>query len=287
MNHLSGFILRAATPGDFQAVADVVVAGELAARGRSTLGADFVAGEWSLPGFGLETDACVAADDAGAVVGYAQAVFEEPNVVDSWGVVHPAYRGRGLGKALFDQIERRAHELLDGIDAPILRHKTDAGDQAAAAILRSRGLRPVRRFRTMERDLTAPIPTNPNTTNTANAAASARSAPLPPDVAVIGIDPAKDLPTVHAIINQSLAEHWGERPTEFEPWIEEHRADPAYYPTLWLLAAYQGEPAGALTMTARTPPRGSNISACCPGTAATGSPARCSADRSPCARSGD
>lgn len=143
---VSGYVLRAPRPGEFLAVVDLLVASELARTGRSARGADFVSSEWNLPGFDLGTDARLVTNKTGAAVGYAHAAFEEPNVVDSWGVVHPARRGRGVGTALFDWIEQRAGELLDGIDAPVFRHRTDAGDQGAAAILRSHGLRRVGHF---------------------------------------------------------------------------------------------------------------------------------------------
>lgn len=241
---LSRYTLRAPVPGDFPAVADLVVANELAGAGRSTLGADFVSSEWSLPGFHLGTDACLVVGKTGAVAGYAQAVFEAPNVVDSWGVVHPAHRGRGLGTALFAWIEQRARELLDAVDSPVFRHKASAGDHGAGAILRSRGLRPVRHFWHMEIDL-------------ADGGGAARDgrprigigSGIGLGIGVAGIDPEKDLPTVHAMIDEALTGHWGERSTGFEPWIEEQRGEPGYDPSLWLLATSDGEPVGALTMT--------------------------------------
>lgn len=234
MEQVYRYTLRAPTPGDFPAVVELVVANELASAGRSTLGADFVSGEWSLPGFNLGTDAILAAGKTGAVAGYVQVVLEAPNVVDSWGVVHPAHRSRGVGAALFDRIEQRARELLAGVDEPVFRHKATAGDLGASAILRSRGMRRVRHFWHMEIDLTAAVIAS-------RAGAS--------QIEVTGIDPDKDLPAVHAILDEALAGHWGERRAEFEPWIEEQRSTPGYDPTLWLLAAYDGEPAGALTMT--------------------------------------
>lgn len=226
----SGYALRAPVPGDFLSVVDVVVASERAKTGSSTLGADFVGGEWSLPGFNLSTDAFLVTNKTGAVVGYAQAVFEHPNVVDSWGVVHPARRGRGLGTALFERIEQRARELLNGIDDPVFRHKADAGDQGAAAILRSHGLRRVRHFWHMGIEL-----------------ADIQPASIPSRITVTRSDPDKDLPTVHAIINEAMAGHWGEQSTEFESWIGEQRAAPGFDPAIWLLARYDGEPAGVLT----------------------------------------
>ena len=41
----------------------------------------------------------VVTDGAGAIVGYAQARLDEPTVVESWGVVQPTLRGRGIGSS--------------------------------------------------------------------------------------------------------------------------------------------------------------------------------------------
>ena len=67
----------------------MVVADELDGAGQIVLGEDFVRGEWSRVG-DLATDAWVAVDSAGEIVGYAQVTLEEPDVARSWGVVHPS-----------------------------------------------------------------------------------------------------------------------------------------------------------------------------------------------------
>ena len=77
-----------------------------------------------------------------SIVGYAQARLDEPTVVESWGVVHPAHRGLGAGTSLFDEVEERATRLLDGHPAGRFRHSINAGDGAAVAMLHARGLRP-------------------------------------------------------------------------------------------------------------------------------------------------
>lgn len=227
----AGYRLRAPTPGDLNAVADVLIADELDGGGQIVLGVDFVGDEWSRADFDLATDAWVVADGAEAIVGYAQALREEPAVVESWGVVHPAHRGRGLGTSLMNLIEERASQLLAGLPSGRLRHAINAADQAAAAMLQARLLRPVRHFWHMQIDLTGPF----------------EPGPAPEGVEISGIEPASQLPAIHAIIDESFADHWGHQSEPFDRWAEEQTGSPSYDPALWLLATSQGQPAGALT----------------------------------------
>lgn len=79
----AGYRLRAPAPGDLDAVADVLIADELGEAGQIVLGTGFVRDEWGRAGFDLATDAWLVVDGAEAVVGYAQAMREEPAVVES------------------------------------------------------------------------------------------------------------------------------------------------------------------------------------------------------------
>src|SRR5512134_1581609 len=177
----AGYEVRAPRPADADAVGDVLVADQREHAAEPVLEAGFVREVWSRPGFDLAVDAWVVIDGSEAIVAYGQVRPEEPDLVGSWGVVHPEHRGRGIGSWLFDRIEARASELLADVPTPRFRHSVNAGDRAAESILRDRGMRPVRHFWHMQIDLTGPI----------------EPGPAPGGIEIAGIDPRDDLEAIH------------------------------------------------------------------------------------------
>jgi len=222
--------LRAATSDEIDLVAEVLIADELDDGGQVVLGADFLHGAWGRANFDLATDAWVVTDGGGAIVGYAQARLDEPTVVESWGVVHPLLRGRGIGSSLFHRVEERASQLLDGRPNGRFRHSINAGDRAAASMLRERGLRQVRHFWHMQIDL----------------AGGLEPGPTPDGIEIAAIDAPGDLPVVHAILVDAFVDDWG-HPEPFEAWVEEEATGPRFDPALWLLAKEDGQAVGTLT----------------------------------------
>jgi GNAT superfamily N-acetyltransferase len=152
----AGYELRAPTPGDLAAVADVFAAVDTGEAGEVVLDADLLRDEWSREGFDLASGAWVAIDRDGAVVGYMQTMLEEPNV-ECWGAVHPAHRGRGIGSALLDRAEQRASELMAGLPSPRFRFGIDGGDHGAEELIQGRGLRLAHHFWHMQIDLAGPV----------------------------------------------------------------------------------------------------------------------------------
>jgi mycothiol synthase len=226
----AGYELRAPTPGDLAAVADVFVAVDTGEAGVVVLDADLLRDEWSRAGFELASDAWVAIDRDGAVVGYMQTMLEEPNV-ECWGAVHPGHRGRGIGSALLDRAERRTSELMTGLPSPRFRFVIDGGDHGAEELVQSRGLRLAHHFWHMQIDLTGPV----------------EPGAAPDGVEISEVHPASDLPAVHAVLAEAFVDHWDYNSEPFDRWVEEHVDVARFDPTLWLLAHAAGEPVAALT----------------------------------------
>jgi mycothiol synthase len=231
MTTRSGYAIRAPERADLDAVADVFVADEIHEAGQVVLGADFVRDEWERPRFDLSSDAWVAVDREGTVVGYAQVTRDEAGVLESWGVVHPEHRARGVGSALLDRIERRVSDLAAASPSVRFRHAVNAGDLDAAAMLRARGLRPVRHFWHMQIDL----------------GGSPDPGAAPTGIQIASVGSRADLEAVHAVLDQAFAGDWGYHPEPFDRWLEEQANSPSHDPSLWLVARADGNAVGALT----------------------------------------
>lgn len=226
----TGYRLRSPAPSDLEAVAGVVMAGDLADDGWWTRGVDFVREQWSRVHFDPVADAWVAVDRTGTALGYGQAHRDAPGVVECWGVVHPAHRGRGIGSAVLDRIEARAAELMAGRPSYLIAHVVNASDRTAKALLRDRGLEPVHHFWHMQIDLPG---------------RAARDR-MPEGVDITRIAYPADLPAVHAVIAAAFAGVTSRDPEPFDRWAVQQRRSPSFDPSLWLLAIAESQPVGTL-----------------------------------------
>jgi mycothiol synthase len=231
----NGYELLAPTWDDLEPAAEVLAADDLDDAGQVVLDIGFLRGQWERFGFELTNDAWIALDAAGTVVGYGQVTRDEGDLAGSWGVVHPAHRGRGIGSALLGRIETRAIELTAGVRGARFRHSVNAGDEAAAAMLRSRGLHLVRHFWHMGIELSP----------------DAVAGPAPSGIAITPLRLQDDLRAVHAILDTAFADHWGYEPESFEHWAQDSTEGPDYDPALWRLAWEDRRLVGALTAVVR------------------------------------
>jgi mycothiol synthase len=128
--------------------------------------------------------------------------------VHAEGCVHPDHRRTGLGRAVLERTAARATELHrrrhPGLPGELLVAVHD-GNPGATALLADAGLRPVRYWFDMHRDLAEPPP----------------PAPLPDGLRLMAFDPALDAALDEALRlarNDAFAEHWGSVDRDESSW---------------------------------------------------------------------
>jgi mycothiol synthase len=126
------------------------------------------------------------------------------------GVVHPRWKGTGLGVQLLERSEaaarsRRAarmHQFVIGADA------------AAAALMTARGYRDVRHFFEMAIEQTEPPP--------------------PVDLPVETVR-EEDARAFHAALDEAFQDHWEHHSTPFDEWWSRHTSNPNLDLSVWFL----------------------------------------------------
>jgi mycothiol synthase len=126
------------------------------------------------------------------------------------GIVHPGWKGKGLGPQLVDRSEARAREH----GANRLHQVAFGPDEAARRMFAGRGYREVRRFYEMAIELEAA-----------------------PDVPEMGIEKLDlgDVEEFHAALDEAFHDHWEHHPTQFDEWWARHAANPNIDLSLWFV----------------------------------------------------
>jgi mycothiol synthase len=230
-----GYTVRAATRADFDSLVTMLHAADLADWGEPDFSAEFLEFEWSFPQMNLATDTWLVTQAAtGEPCAYAWLLArDEHRELDGWGVVHPEHRGRGLGSALLDRVERRAREhARDAPDAAgsTWRWGVIAPDVAAHRLLEARGLIEERHTWRMETRV------GPDT----------REPGALEGITIRPFDPSRDAAAVHAALEESFAAHYGYVGRSLEEWTALRIDRPTFDPSLWRVAeSGEGEVAGA------------------------------------------
>jgi mycothiol synthase len=207
-----GFSLRAATAGDRPAVCDVIAAANDHDGLPMVVTIEEVEQDLDDERVVLATDARVAVDAAGAVVGYAFTFHLPSEECEErcyiFGDVHPAWRRRGVGSALLTWGIERASQQLGASTHELPRYiRVDAYDYCEAdhRLFARHGFTPVRYFEELLRPL-SDLPPEP----ASGAIPGLRIIPWP-------VDRSEE---IRAEKNAAFADHWGSTPTSIENWIE-------------------------------------------------------------------
>jgi len=208
-------------------VADLIAARDLADfEERTPIGfsGDELREWWAIRPALLEKNALVAVR-GGEAVAYAAVDHEGSdlaNVLDE-SCVHPDYRGRGIGARLVEFAESWASER--NVPRLHMHAVTDEGRR----LFESRGFELIRFFWRMEVEFEAEPP----------------SPEVPAGFEIRAYDPGIDAAALHAMHQESFAEHWEFTPQSLEDWLEWRTTRGDYDPALWQLAVHGDEIAGA------------------------------------------
>ena len=138
-----------------------------------------------------------------------------------FGFLHPDWRGKGIGTAMWEAGERRAREIAAGASKEMLKYlqvEVFETEKALTALLESRGYSPARYETYMVRDLNGPFP----------------DAQLPAGLEVRPVKP-EQLRTIFEASNEAFRDHWA----PFDMSEEGYKAEmesPEFHPELWKVA---------------------------------------------------
>jgi GNAT superfamily N-acetyltransferase len=171
-----------------------------------------------------QTDMLFAEMD-GRVIAYGRVWWE--NLLDGihlyhpFGFLHPDWRGKGIGDAMFEAAERRAQTIADGHPkkAPkFLQVEPQDSEKDLVSLLERRGYQPARYETHMVRDLAEPFP----------------EAPMPAGLEVRPVKP-EDVRPIFDASNEAFRDHWGIRDMSEEE-FKMQQESPEFQPELWKVA---------------------------------------------------
>jgi mycothiol synthase len=215
---------RPPTREEAQNITDLVIACDIFETGAPDFELDDLLTDWHMPGFDLEKDAVVVADGSGIV---AYTAFARADHVDVY--VHPDFRNRDIGTAMLEWSEKRALERTPpGVQVRIGQVITS--DEAARALLESRGYAPVRIYWRMAMPLDEQPPP-----------------PAWPDgVVVRTFDEERDSRAVYGLVQDAFRDNERHTAESFEEWQAFMIDREAFEPGLWFIAESGGEIVGCV-----------------------------------------
>src|SRR5215216_454352 len=158
----AAYTLRPATLDDLPEAVAMFNVCSRESSGKDEFDLEDYRNEWSDPGIDLAADTRVAQTPDGTIVGCIEVWNTPPYTVCwIWGRVHPAFRSQGIGTALMDWAEGRAHIALERAPANarvVLEAGTVSTHLPTIELLQDRGYIVVRHALTMERELDDQLP---------------------------------------------------------------------------------------------------------------------------------
>lgn len=207
--------VRPPAEDDAASVLQVIVARDVADLGVPDFTIDDLRADWATPGLDLEHDVRVAADNGGAIRGYAILQGDDAVVV-----VHPDAEGNGTGTVLRRWAEARACER----GTSVLRQFAYGANDGARRHLREAGYAPTQHYFRLRADLA--------------------DVPPPTEVELRAFQPG-DAEAVHRLIEEAFTEIEGNTPMTLDEWRAKGTGKAGYDPSLWLLAEDEHGLAGA------------------------------------------
>jgi len=226
----AGYAVRPATADDLDAIVELFDAYDVWDFGRTDSVREHLEADWMVSGFDPFTDSWLVTEERGGVVGFAYVQGMSTEAArDAFGRVHPDHHGRGIGSFLVAETERRAR-TRPGVEPAAVRNFATTTDASARALLEDHGYRRVRMFWHMERMLGD----DPD--------------PGPIDGIVLRPMRAGEERDIHAVMEESFAEHWGDTTPPFDDW-RRFLDRPGFDPGMAILAVEREEIVGGVIST--------------------------------------
>jgi mycothiol synthase len=225
----TGYVVRHPAARDSGAVAEVVIAGDIADFGEPDFTEIDLIDDWSRPRFTLDHDAWVLSGPTGRIIGYAFVWEAQPGFeVEGDAFVLPEYSGRGLGTLLVELMENRTRELA-GSGSVTLGMYVSHVNTGKRELLERRGFRSLHTVLRFKIDLANRSPEPVET---------------PTGIVLRHYEP-DDADAVRETMNEAFEAHRNYTPRRLDEWLDLRLRHPAFDPALWRVAECDGEVIGA------------------------------------------